>query len=194
MAKVTSPLFSMSASGQLGKSLVYMTWKGVKDVRTYVVPANPKSGGQQLQRGYMTSAVTAWHHSGFSALDVTAWNAAALAIKAVASGFNIFTKYFIAAMIAGHTWTPLTQVDISAVTTTTATVKANVASDKTGKLYLGTSSTSMLVPFTGTFLGSEYTFSLTGLSASTKYFFYIINTSTGEAARSGVYTLTTPAA
>lgn len=47
MAKVTAPLMSMDASGQLGKALVFQ--KGGK-VRQYVVPANPRTDGQKAVR------------------------------------------------------------------------------------------------------------------------------------------------
>lgn len=194
MAKLTAPLFSMSASGKLGKSLVYMSWKGIKDVRTYVIPANPKSAGQQAQRGYFASAVSHWHTDGYSVDDVAAWNLFALASKMVASGFNMFTKYYVNAVVLARTWTKLTQVTTSSITTTGATVTVSVPSDKTGKLYIGTSNTSMLIPFTGAFSANHYTFTITGLSANTKYYFYVINTSTGEEARTGIYTLTTATA
>ena len=46
MAKVTAPLFSMTASGTVGKAIVYSVWKGVAYVRSYVVPANPKTAAQ----------------------------------------------------------------------------------------------------------------------------------------------------
>ena len=47
MAKVTAPLMSMSASGQLGQTLVFDK-RG--RVRQYVVPANPQTSAQQLVR------------------------------------------------------------------------------------------------------------------------------------------------
>ncbi len=50
MAKVTGPLFSLSASGQIAKTLVFMKWKGIADVRKYVIPANPNTAAQQAQR------------------------------------------------------------------------------------------------------------------------------------------------
>ena len=40
MAKVTGPLFSLSASGQIAKTLVFMKWKGIDDVRKYIVNAD----------------------------------------------------------------------------------------------------------------------------------------------------------
>jgi len=46
MAKVTGPLFSMSASGKLGNALVFGNWKGKNTVREWLKPANPKSSTQ----------------------------------------------------------------------------------------------------------------------------------------------------
>ena len=42
MAKVTGPLMSMDARGKIGDALVFIGWKGVKDVRMWLKPANPK--------------------------------------------------------------------------------------------------------------------------------------------------------
>jgi hypothetical protein len=193
MAKLTAPLFSLKASGQLGKTLVYMNWKGLEDVRQYVIPANPKTAAQQAQRGYITDAVNAWHTDGYTDADVTAWNLEALAEKIAASGFNMFCRFFVLAKVAAHTWTKLTNVLVSSITSSGASVAVSVASDKTGKLYLGTSKTSMLTQFSGTFSTDHYTFTLSGLSANTKYYFYIKNTTSGEDARTGIYSFTTSA-
>lgn len=45
-AKVTGPLHSDGASGQIGKSIVFFGWKGLNVVRKWLVPANPKTGAQ----------------------------------------------------------------------------------------------------------------------------------------------------
>lgn len=50
MAKVTAPNLSMSSSGQVGKTLVNGSWRGVNYVRQYVTPANPNTTEQQLTR------------------------------------------------------------------------------------------------------------------------------------------------
>ena len=50
MAKVTGPLYSMSASGKLADAMVYFGWKGVNVVRGWVKPANPQSSAQGNQR------------------------------------------------------------------------------------------------------------------------------------------------
>lgn len=50
MAKVKGPLLSLGASGQIGKSIVFGDWRGVKYAREHVVPANPRSTAQTLTR------------------------------------------------------------------------------------------------------------------------------------------------
>jgi hypothetical protein len=53
MAKVTGPLFSMSASGKLGNAIVHFGWKGINVVRQWVIPANKMSHDQGDQRIYV---------------------------------------------------------------------------------------------------------------------------------------------
>ena len=50
MAKVTGPLFSMSASGKLANSIVFFGWKGIHVVREWITPSNPQTGTQGDQR------------------------------------------------------------------------------------------------------------------------------------------------
>ncbi|MCX6743527.1 MAG: hypothetical protein NT116_04795 [Candidatus Parcubacteria bacterium] len=50
MARVTGPLYSMSASGKLGDAMVYFGWKGLNVVRQWVKPANPMKAAQGDQR------------------------------------------------------------------------------------------------------------------------------------------------
>jgi len=194
MAKVKGPLFSLDARGQIAKTLVYMGWKGIADVRKYVIPANPNTAAQQTQRGYFAAAVDEWHTDGFTALDVAAWNLYALALKVAQSGFNVCIKLKVNAKILVHTWIKLVNCLVSAITAVGATVTIDVASDQTGILYIGTSKTSMFTEFVGVFAISEYTFTVTGLSALTKYYFYIKNTVVDEDARTGIYSFSTIAA
>jgi len=50
MAKTTAPLLSFSASGQIGKTQVYGSWKGRSYVRRHVTPSNPQTAEQSLTR------------------------------------------------------------------------------------------------------------------------------------------------
>jgi hypothetical protein len=46
VAKVTGPLFSMDARNKLGDALVFIGWKGIKDVRMWLKPTQPRTGKQ----------------------------------------------------------------------------------------------------------------------------------------------------
>lgn len=50
MAKVISPLLSFSASGKIGKSMVFFSHLGRNVVRQLVIPKNTKTGEQGSQR------------------------------------------------------------------------------------------------------------------------------------------------
>jgi len=50
MAKTQGPLYSLSASGAIGKAMVFFGWKGNNVVRKWLKPANPKSANQGNQR------------------------------------------------------------------------------------------------------------------------------------------------
>ena len=50
MPKVTAPLLSFGASGQIGNAQVYSSWKGIPYARRYVIPANPKTAKQTSNR------------------------------------------------------------------------------------------------------------------------------------------------
>lgn len=194
MAKVKGPLFSLSAGGQLAKTLVYGDWKGIDWVRQYVIPANPKTADQQEQRGFFTLAINAWHVDGYTEADVEAWNLYALANKIAASGFNMFVKFFTLAKVAVETWGALVDCLIASITSSGCTVTIDVPSDLTGILYIGTSKTSMLTQFTGTYVDPGYTFTVINLVADTRYYFYIANTLADESARTGIYSFKTAAA
>lgn len=60
MAKVRGPLLSISADGQIGKSQVYGSWRGVPYVRQYVEPANPNSAAQQVVRNAFKTLQSLW--------------------------------------------------------------------------------------------------------------------------------------
>ena len=194
MAKVKGPLFSLSAAGQLAKTLVYGDWKGIDWVRQYVIPANPKTADQQEQRGFFTAAVEAWHVDGYTEDDVKAWNLLALTIKEALSGFNVFVRLKVLAAVAVKTWGALTDCVIETILSTSCSVTIDVPSDLTGILYIGTSKTSMLTQFVGAYVDPGYTFTVIDLVADTRYYFYIENTLADEVARTGIYSFKTAAA
>jgi len=60
MSKVTAPLLSFGASGQVGKSIVFGTWRGVKYARRHVIPGNPNTTAQQVQRNSFATLRDMW--------------------------------------------------------------------------------------------------------------------------------------
>lgn len=64
MAKVQSPILSIGAQGQIGKSQVYARWRGVPYARQLVVPSNPRSTAQQLTRGVFSGLSQLWKRAG----------------------------------------------------------------------------------------------------------------------------------
>ena len=88
MAKVRTPLLSFGARGQLAKTLVFTPWKGLDNVREYVVPANPNTADQVTQRTLFAANVLGWRTYFVNALQRAAWNRLASALKTPMSGFN----------------------------------------------------------------------------------------------------------
>ena len=193
MAKVKGPLFSLSASGQIAKTLVYGDWKGIDIVRKYVIPANPNTAGQQTQRGYFASAVEDWHTDGFTAIDVAAWNLYALAQKVAASGFNMLVKLKIACAVAAETWVPLVDCLVTLIGAAGAQINITGTVGSTVKLYWGTSKTSMFNEEAMVDTAGDYEVTLAACSASTKIYFYIMDKTAANQARTGIYSFTTTA-
>lgn len=63
MAKVTGPLLSFSAGGQIAQTQVYSRWKGRPYVRRYLIPANPRSADQTLTRSVFAWLSNTWQIS-----------------------------------------------------------------------------------------------------------------------------------
>lgn len=194
MAKVTGPLFSISASGQIAKTLVYMKWKGLDDVRKYVVPANPNTAGQQTQRGYVTAGVGVWHTTVWHDVDFTAWNLFASTLSKVMSGFNAFIKLYLTAVVAGLSFKTCSNYSATpADTTATIEFDCTITNAKEATLKYGTSKTALINSKDVAGDGNKLTFALTGLVASTLYYCKVVPKDATEVAYSGIYTFTTTA-
>lgn len=194
MAKVKGPLFSLDARGQIAKTLVYIGWKGIKDVREYVIPANPKTDDQKKQRGYFGDAVEAWHIDGFTAIDVAAWDLYALALKVAASGFNMFARLRIKNYIALQDWRPIVDCLITAIAADGAQINITSLEGEELDLYWGTSMTSMFNKEDMVDTAGDHEVTLSACTKSTTIYFYVINQSAITDARTGIYSFKTLAA
>lgn len=63
MATNTAPLLSFGASGQIAKTQVYSTWRGVPYTRRYTVPANPNTTNQQKTRSVFSYMSNMWKNA-----------------------------------------------------------------------------------------------------------------------------------
>ncbi|MBA7569658.1 hypothetical protein ES695_01875 [Candidatus Atribacteria bacterium 1244-E10-H5-B2] len=190
MAKVKGPLFSLDARGQIAKTLVYMGWKGKKDVREYVIPANPKTELQKKQRAYFKTAVGEWHTSGFTADDVKAWNLLALALKEALSGFNIYLRLKLDALIDLVDWTPIYGVSIAATDGDTATLTATGFETLSYMTYYGTSKTAMFNTTQGDAIAGDISMTFGPLVDGVKYYVYVKDVFHLKSARTGIYEYT----
>lgn len=100
MAKVSGALFSLSARGAIGKSIVYSVWRGVPYVRQLVKPGYSRTVGQGLLRDLITDASQAWATGatvGGTVIDA-AYKLAydTFALGRSMSGFNVFIRDCVA--------------------------------------------------------------------------------------------------
>jgi len=155
MAKVNAPLFSFNASGQLAKSLVYGSWKGLDVVRSYVVPSNPKTADQLTQRGYFTAAVAAIHAAlalaahALSATDQAAYAALASTRATPRTWFNEIVAVWAKAKIAGNSGCIYTDGEIDDGTVGSIDLimyqqEEGAATIANGKFYFGSSKTALI--------------------------------------------------
>lgn len=197
MAKVYAPLFGFGASGKIGKALVYFTWKGIDVVRSWVIPANPKSADQTTQRGYWTSAVAEWHAAGYTAGDRTAWNMLASVATKVMTGFNRMIKAFVDEIILGNVWERIYAGSTSDVTSASFVAICHKAAGGNAPIcYYGTSKTALTSSVTlETGGGDTWQNLIEDLSANTIYYFtFIVGTSEADYGRAGIYSQKTSAA
>lgn len=92
MAKISGPFLSISASGQIGKTLVATKWKGIKVQRQFVIPSNPRTPAQTAQRDRVSVITNAWRQFITPANVREAWNLMASIQSRPQSGFNWFTS------------------------------------------------------------------------------------------------------
>lgn len=72
MAKITAPLLSLSARGQIGETLVFSDWKGRAYARRYSIPANPNTTSQQTTRSMFSFLNKLWPY--MPAASIGAWD------------------------------------------------------------------------------------------------------------------------
>jgi len=196
VAKLKGPLFSLGATQQLGKSLVFFGWKGLDVVREYVIPANPKTNGQVTQRGYLTNAVTRVHWAQARAThpmdadDVAAYALWASVVQAATTWFNQAVKHLVNQQVASKTYPLFYNGSATAgVASIVMQMYAHLDAPTAGKFYYGTSKTALINSIAATIAGSSISKTIPALTAGVKYFvqFRADVADPAEGARSGIY-------
>ena len=196
MAKLKGPLFSLGASQQIGKALVYFPWKGLNVVREYVIPSNPKSPAQQTQRGYMSTAVAAVHTAmadaavPMLAVDFSAYGLWASVVQRATTWFNQAVRNFIDQLhdgLGGIVYgnglvTPGVGTATLAIDDGTSTVTA-------GDFRFGTSKTALINSQVAVVAATNISVTIPALTAGTKYYIQFVPSAPAGAigALSGIY-------
>lgn len=197
MAKLKGPLFSLGASQQIGKALVYFGWKGLNVVREYVIPSNPKTALQTTQRGHMTYAVQYIHDtqaelaSPWTDADAAAYALWASVVQASTTWFNQAVRHIIDRRILGLqirifrgrliTYPASGEIHIS--------ITCSGSAGATGRIVYGTSKTSMVNSKAATIVAGSVTCTITGLTNGVKYYmqYQALTAAAYLGLRSGIY-------
>jgi len=201
LAKLKGPLFSLGASQQIGKALVFFGWKGLNVVREYVIPSNPKTTAQQTQRGYLTTIVADIHAAQaaaanpLGATDVMAYALWASVVQAATTWFNQAVRAGIDRMVAlegymtcrGGKTTPAA----ASLAVEIYSSRFNPAWCATGKFMYGTSKTALINTqgATPALATNKMSATIAGLTKGVKYYWQFEGL-TGAGwlgAKSGIY-------
>jgi len=181
VAKLKAPLFSLGASQQLGKALVFFGWKGLNLVREYVVPANPKTTLQTAQRTHLSDAVAAVHArmaedlAPFNEADKSAYALWASVIQSATTWFNQCCRHWIDQARLGRTPNIFRNQTVDTPTADSLRVTANNegCAGNDARWYYGTSKTALINSVAADIVGANYQNTIAGLAKTTKYFFQL---------------------
>lgn len=193
MAKVTGPLFSVDARGKIADTLVFMGWRGIKTVRKWLKPANPRTAAQVQTREFFTNAVMA--HHGLSVTDKAALRLAASGQPF--SGFNLWVNWMKSTLDALKIWVTIKNVtgtagaagsgQITVAGSASANLPLRIKYGRTTALNDGEAAD--ITP-----IANSFTRAITGLLPATIYYFKIeLMTPNGSRGETGIYTFTSPA-
>lgn len=198
MAILKAPLFSLGASQQLGKALVFFGWKGLNVVREYVIPSNPKTAKQVTQRGYLKDAVAAIHAAQanttnpLAEADAYAYALWAGVVQTATTWFNQAVRNYVDQLIASKLGCICSAGTLDNTTTLEldAEIYLSEATCAAGRFFYGTSKTALLKSEAATILTQTASATLTGLTKGVKYFVQFVADAADpcEGAKSGIYT------
>jgi len=189
VAKVLRPLQSGSASGQVGKAAVYFDWKGIHAVRTYVIPANPKTTAQVSVRTKFRDCINDWHNPAMNALDKEAWRRFVESVKRPMTGMNAYVSERMKVVTVGHYWTNIWTYTVASTPSGGLTFSVVSGADMGLECSVGTSLTYRPYIFSGVWNAAElrWDFTITGMPVSTRIFIHVYPTAIGMYGKTGIY-------
>lgn len=186
MSRITAPLLSFGASGQIAKTQVYSTWKGRPYVRRYAIPANPQSAEQTITRSlfswlnqvykfYPGSAISGWQEYANS-LRITDRNAFIKQNLSALRGDTALTDMIISPsaksglVAAGMTATGGANQIVVALTAPTLPTGWSIVAGYAAAIKDQNPQTEAFYPVAaGSDATDPYSITLTGLEAATDY-------------------------
>jgi len=189
MAKLNGPLMSMNARGQVGKSLIFSGWNGLKTVKAHAVPANPKTSGQTTQRGFMSAAVVLWHTVPYILFDRVSNSLLASVQVSPLSGFNIFCRQYINGKKAGLTVRTPNRMEITANTGGAFTLTFSTGHLVAGYVRYGVAPRSLgNIQLLSVDVGTSHQYTtLSGLVVGSDVFFEVFTMDAGNTWITGLY-------
>src|SRR4030043_2413364 len=201
MAKLTGPLFSLSASGSIAKTLTYFPWKGLKLARQWIVPANPNTQPQINQRGHVTDAVATIHAAQveaadpMNALDIAAYNLLASTRSTPRTWFNEAVKNFVDQRVSalrglifrGVTSTP--GLEDIAITLEIEKDPGTAMVLTNGTINFGVNKSTLINSMAATIVAESISATIVGLTSGQRYYWQFRATVDAEflGAVSGIY-------
>jgi hypothetical protein len=193
MAKVTGPLFSLSASGKLGDAIVFTKWRGIIDVRSWVKPKNNQQPNQMIVRNNFSASVDFYHE--LSGADMEALRK--VAENKPYTGYNQYIAWCRDCFEAGDTWVRIKDVSIDTITTTGCHIHGTPSQSGKLKAFWGTTPGSWTDSLEEASSGSadvDHELTISGLIPSTTYWIqYNYPLASSKYGYSGYYTFTTAA-
>lgn len=196
MAKLTAPLLSLGASGQIGKAVVHFPWKGINAAREYVVPANPRTTAQTTQRAKLKAAVALIHavmqaaaHP-LDAADKIAYALWGSTFATPRTWFNQIIKQLVDMSVAGLGMAIWTDGGVTPGASQLVISVWNVGDDMTAaRAYYGTTKACTMGYINTADAAGNHTATIPNLTAGVKYYIQVICTAPAAyiGTRSGVY-------
>jgi hypothetical protein len=98
MARISNPLRCERASGTLGKTIIYSSWRGRPYAKRYAAPAVPNTPGQRAQQARIALGNTLW--KSLTADERAAW--ATVGAPDHLPGYHVFIRHVCRSVIAGQ--------------------------------------------------------------------------------------------